>query len=776
MIRSTSSTLRTLIRTAALATSLAALPTPPPAAAQTTDPRIEVWLHASVVGVQTASTGRPTVRLLDAAGNQRAEVIATGQPAGGRWQIALTPAGADLTQQVLIHPGDRIEVILDGRTTRVTAPEMTVRPDAAADLVTGTAPPGTLALYAQLHRDESWYDPPHNPAAVGPVLPRTDGGFEIPLAGKFDLAPGTWGELIAIGADGHFTVFQFAPPAVTIHTTQPYAILRATPPERPVLSMQSEIGTELFRSAPAYALGGSVFAVPMVQDGIIENGIYSPGPNETVVLQDAGGSPGTGRTLLEAPLPRVLTTIDDAGRRVHGYAPAGARTVVTLSATGAGDAAATQVVAAGTDGRFSAAFPGQAVDLDAAATVLAYPGHGVARITEGTVPSQNVVLYGHVVDGTIPGWDEVQIEQRAPDGSLRARASARADAGGAFAAELITPAGRRSILAPGDRLVFTPQIGTTVNLVIPLLSATVDAGKRVLSGQAPPGTMVIALVHSGDPDYFGFTSFDQGGQFIEGHSDGDGNFSLPCALPAPDCVMRYGLVGARAGSISVILQWLDTPFVGVGVTVANAIGRATAGLPIRVQPRRAGGELGAPITDVVRPGLNGSLPGLEIPLEDSFPEGLRVGDGAAIGIGGNSYDVVVPALDWQARPARDTVSGTGPAARLLILIAFARGDAATRPAAGTASTVIGLDRRWQARFDAFDLRNGDDLELYLLADNHFLWWTESAVWSDEPEPTPTAGATPTAALTATPPAIPTATRSPAGRRWSIYLPIAACWR
>ncbi len=761
---------RRIIGLAVLIGMLAALGLPSTAGGQAADPRIDVWLYASVVGIQTASTARPTVRLFDAAGNRRAEVTASGQPAGGRWQVSLTPPGADLGQAVLIQPGDRIEVTLGGQVTRVVVPEMTVRPDDAADRVSGTAPPGTRALYAQLHRDESWFDPPYAIEAIGPVLPGAGGRFDIPLGGKFDLAPGTWGELVAVGADGQLTVFQFAPPALTIHTTEPYAILRATPPERPVLALQSEIGTELFRSAPAFALGGALFAVLMVQDGIPANGIYQPGPDETAVMWVDG------QAVLEAPLPRALVTIDDGARTVHGYAPAGARTLIALSPAGSGGPSVNALVAPDADGRFSVAFAGQAVERDAMATVLTYPGQGVARVTTGVVPAQNILLHGYTVSGTLPGWGEVRIEQRAPDGSLRARGSVRADAGGAFDAELITPEGRRTILAPGDRLVFTPELGTVVDLTIPLLTATVDAGKRALQGQAPPGAEITALVYSGDPDYFGLTSYEREYQTIGGRSDPGGAFDLRCAPPAPSCAMRYGYVTARSGSANVILAWLDTPLLGLGVTVGGAIGWATAGLSVQVAAQPAGGAPAAPMTDTARPGEGGRLPGFDTPLDGVFPDGMKPGDRARITIGASGPDVTIPAFDWQANPARDSVAGSGPAGRAVVLVAYARGDTTTRPLAASATVVIGAGGRWQARFDGFDLHGGDDLALYLLGDNHFLWWVETAIQATEPEPTPTRPPPPTSPPTATRTARPTATPTMGPRQAPLYLPSAATWR
>ena len=710
---------------------------PAPVAAQAPDPRIEVWLYASYVGIQTASTGRPTVRLFDADGNRRAEVTATGQPAGGRWQVPLSP-NAGLIEQTLVKPGDRIQVALDGRVTTVIAPDMRAEADVEVDTLSGTAPPGTVGVYALVHRDETWFDPPHNADAIGPATPRPDGRFDIDLAAAFDIAPGTWGEAVAVGADGHFTIAPFAPPSIIIATTEPIAILRAGPATRPILTTQSAIGTELFRSAPAYALGGSLFAVLLVQDGIPENGIYVPGPDETVVMLSGG------RPVLEAPLPRVLATIDPVAAAVAGYAPAGARTVVELDPTGRSGATRTMVLTPGADGRFSAAFPGQAIADGATATVQTYGGRGVASETKAAVPRQTVLLYGYALTGTIPGWDDATVEQRGPDGTLKARAETTADATGAFEARLVTPAGDHAAIRPGDRLVVSPALGGGVDIAIPPLTVEVDSDRRAMNGSAPANVEVTAAVYSQDPDFFGQYPYDRPYIKLAGRSDAGGRYTIQCV--GAECAMRYGLVTTRVGSTDFVLQWLDTPFVGVGVTVSGALGRATAGLPITVTPFLPDGRPGTPILDIVRPGLGGGLPGLEIPLGERFPDGLHAGDRVRIEIGGSAYDVVAPAFDWHVRPATDTVSGTGPALRTLLLIAVARGDTANRPDYGTATTAIGANRQWQARFAGFDLRNGDDLEIYLLNDNHFLWWTDVGLAGADPDPT----ATPTLPPSATP--------------------------
>jgi len=737
-------TRRTLPRTliALSGALLAVCARPAPGAAQAGDPRVEVWLYSAFVGVQTSAAGRPSVRVLDQAGNARAAVTAQGQATGGRWQVALSP-GAGPGAQVLVRPGDRVEVTLDGRVTRVTAAEMSAEADAGSDAVTGTAPAGTLGLYLQLHRDPAWFDPPLTPDAVGPIFAGTDGRFRADLAGKFDIEPGTWGEAVAVGADGTFTIFPFAPPALIVHTTEPYAVIRANPTTRPLLTTRDGFGAERFRSGPAIPLGEARFAVLLVRDGIPANGVYEPGPDETaVLLLDE-------RPALEAPLPRVLASVDPAGEAVWGYAPAGSRVTASLVPSDrAGTAALGAVVRADADGRFRAPFGAAAIEAGAVATVLAHQGRGVARMTTGGVPAQEVLLYGSQFGGTLPGWGEVTVEQWAADGTLAARMVTATGADGAFLAQLVTRSGQVSVLRPGDRLRAAPALGYAVEIVLPPLSVEVDAGRKSMRGHAPPDAPLTALIYPNEPDYFGPEPYNRPYLTLTGRSEAGGAYTLRCA--SDDCLMRYGLVATRVGSVQVILQWLDQPFVGVGVSLANAIGRATAGLPVKITPFGRDGRPGASITDLVRPGLGGGLPLLEIALTEAFPDGLRADDKVKIEIGARSYDIAVPSFAWQPDPATDSVAGMGPALRPLFLIAEPRNNLAGRPEYASTTAVIGLDRRWQARFGSFDLRAGDDLDLYLLYANegYFLWWYDASIQGENPEPTPTA--VPTARPTTTP--------------------------
>lgn len=724
---------------------------PPTAAAQAPDPRILLWLHDSFVEVQTAATNPPRVRVQDASGRSKADVVAVGPRSASGWRVNLSPE-ADLYNRVLLRPGDRVEVLVGGGSTRLTVPELTAQPDDEADLLRGRAPAGSLAVFVQLHRDPAWHDAP-DPALIGPLAVAADGSFVLAPEG-FDFGPGTWGEAAALDAAGHLTVFPFASPAATVYTTEPYALLRATPPERPVLSMLNEIGAERFRSGPAFALGGSLFLVLMAQDGIVENGAYQPAADDIAAITQGG------EMLLQAPLPRVLATVDADARRVEGIAPPGARTLVQIEPDGPGSPnSPTMLVVPDAEGRVSAHFPTVAVSRAARTVVMSYPGEGVARVTTGRVPNQRIRLYDNGIAGSIPGWDAVEIRLRDAAGELRAHVETRADAVGSIEARLLTPQGRRVAIQPGDRVEIRPALGRGLDLTIPNLSAEVDAARLSLTGRAPPGAMVAAAVFSQSPPYFSLTPYEADYLTFSAASDAEGRYAIPCQ--GEGCAMRYGQVGTRVGNAEYLLDWLDRPLPGLGVSVSNAIGWGTAGLPVTVTPYDHEGRPGAPIEDLVRPSLNGGLPSLEVPLVDPFPDGLAAGDQVDLSVGELRLALRVPEFTWLADTPRNIVSGTGPPGRAVTVLVSARNDLTGRPVSAGGSVIIDLNGRWSVRFTSFDLRAGDAAELYLIMDDHFMWWNDDSIPASGPEPTapPPTTAPPTTTVRPTPiPLTPTPTR------------------
>lgn len=744
---------------------LGGLAGPRPAQAQVADPQLEVWLHTSALGIRTAATTQPLVRLLDRDGRLRAQVEQGGTHTDGHWQVDLS-AGRPVEQRIVIEPGDTVEVGIGGQVTRLEAPAIAATADAAADAVSGKVPAGCcLAAFVFLHRDLGVLD---GPADVDPKSSAVaaDGRFSIDFRGAADIGPGVWGEVAAVSRVGHVFVQPFAPPQVRLDGTADYALFRLDPVVGDIhLVSRDALGSDRFRSGPAYSLGGSLYAVPLLPGGLPENGVYRPGEGETLVLSGPGGERVVGA------VPRLLVSLDPAAGRVWGHADPGARLSVALDRDGDGKDDAAAVTQGDAQGGFSQAFspPPQA---GARAKVLAWTGSGVARLVQAAPPELLVRLYGHVVSGSIAGWGKVLVEHLLPGGERQAWTEVQADPAGFLLAELRSSRGQDSAFQPGDRLRLKPEIGAPIDLVVPLVSATVDApGGKTLIGQAPPGARLESAVYFKAADFFGAQPFQEDYQVLAGRAESSGSYTLRCG--AAPCAMYYGVLAVHHGPTAWVLEWVDQPIVGIGVSDLTSLGRATAGLPIVITPLDAAGQPKAALRDFVRPQINGQLPQWLISLDAVFPQGIRPGDRFRLDVGARLYEFTVPDLQFAADNRSDTVSGKAPPLKALVAAGFARGDLQGRAAVGTAATLSGLTGLFATGLGGFDLRSGDDVEVYLFEQaDRFLWWSQHGIASSGPEPTRPA---PTVTATAPPTSRPTAPppeRTPTGApgRWRLLLP------
>jgi hypothetical protein len=288
--------------------------------------------------------------------------------------------------------------------------------------------------------------------------------------------------------------------------------------------------------------------------------------------------------------------------------------------------------------------------------------------------------------------------------------------------------------------------GAGLDFLIPRVTAEADVAGRTVTGSAPPAAPVTVRAFAADPDYFGNQQYERPFSTLRGRADAQGRYSVTCT--APDCGVRYGLTAARVGTTDFTLEWLDAPLIGVGVTVGDALVKATAGTPVTWAPLDAGGRPGMARAGLVRPALSGGLPEWSTDLSELYPEPLRPEDRLRITAGGAVADVQVPQLTWAVSPARDDVRGQGPPLHAFLALITAR-PADREPPFALATGVTDLAGRFEARYTGFDVRAGDDAELYLLRPGHFLWWTEKGV--QDIEVVPTASPSPTAAPTPSPP-------------------------
>jgi hypothetical protein len=711
----------------------------PAAAAPAADPVLEIPLFTGFIGVRTAAMDAPTVEVTGADGQPRIEVTALGaRPADGHWIVELREPGDPAA--VLLVPGDRVAVTAGAQTTTVTVPAMSATAAADSDVLSGVVPP-TSAVYVQLHRDATWFDGPDPEGQIVPV--GAGGGFRLELAGRFDLAPGTYGEVGMLDAAGNAYFLPFAVPAVTLYAPLYYAAVRAEPPARGVvLSFEDGAGNVRFRSVPGTAVGGGLFLCLLSRDNRPEDPLFVPEPGDILVLSVDG------RERVREPVPWLTATVDPAERAVAGLAPAGARLAVTLVASDAADApSAAGVTRAGADGGYRLTLPElSAPGEEARATVVGYAGGGAAFGAVGRVPRQRVALFGHRLTGRLAGWGHLEVEHQPADGGPPASAGLRTDATGTFSLELYHR-GEPVTIRPGDRLRLRPELGEPVTLTVPALTAESDPAARTVSGTAPASSTLRVATYAAAPDYFGNQQYAQPSTTLYGRADAAGRYTVRCA--EPDCGTRYGIATVRLGTADFALEWVDVPLVGVGVSRGVAMVKGTAGSAVTLTPLDAAGQPLPPRTGLVRPALSGGLPEWRLSLDALYPAPLPTGTRLRLAVADRPVEVQVPALDWQVSPASDEVSGLGPPLHAYLAIAVAREE--REPPAGAATGATDLAGRFSAAFEAFDVRPGDDAELYLLRPDHYLWWTATGVRDPEPEATATPTATPTA--THRPPAL-----------------------
>lgn len=734
------------------------------ARAQAADPQLEIWVHSSIVGVRTAVATHPVVRLFDRSGRLRAQADRGGAHADSHWQIDLS-AGRPVEQRIVIEPGDTVEVQIGAVITRLEAPAMAVTADTIAETVSGTAPAGGLAVFVALHRDLTVLDGPADieprsaPVGVG-------GRFSVDFRGAADIGPGYWGEAAVINRAGHIFIYPFAPPQVTLSSAEPYALFRMDPVVGDIILISRDAqGGDRFRSGPAYPLGASLYAVPLLPGGLPENGVYRPGAGESLYLGGPFGERAVGA------VPRILGSLDSAGARVWGHADPGARLSIALDRDGDGQDDVTAVTRADAQGGYDQAFsPPPAAG--ARAKVLAWTGSGVARLVGVAQPELVVRLYGHVVSGSIAGWGKVLVEHILPDGERRAWTEVEADPAGFLVAELRSSRGQDSAFQPGDRLRLKPEIGAAVEFTVPLVSAFVDApGGKTLVGQAPIGARLESAVYYKAADFFGPQPYQEDYQVLAGRAESSGSYTLRCG--AEPCAMYYGILSVHDAGAAWVLEWVDQPIVGIGVSDLTSLGRATAGQPIVISPLDATGQPKVALRDLVRPQINGQLPQWLISLDQVFPQGIQPGDRFRLEVGARVYDFTVPDLRFTADNRTDTVTGKAPPLKVLVAAGFARGDTQNRAAAGNAATLSGLTGDFATGLGGFDLRSGDDVEVYLFEQtDRFLWWSQRGIASSGPEPTrpaPTASATLPPTTRPTPVPVTPSPTAPGGR-WRLLLP------
>lgn len=717
---------------------------PGPAQAQAA-PQIEAWLYQPHAFVQTDGGPRPRLRLYAADGTLLSDVLATGDSGPSRWRFDLVALDRPEARR-LLRPGQRIEVIQSATRAMLTLSALSGEIDAASDRVWGQAPASATALGLQLHRDANWYpglmDPPELAADLG-----AGGGFQIDLAGRFDLAPGWYGELRAELPGGHRLVQGIAVPAVTFSGTGPVAYVRANMGSQVVLGLLNRIDTELFRSGPGQPYGSARYRVLLYPGGNPDFGAYTPQAGERVGIEIDG------LLRVDAPLPRALASLDRAGRRLWGVTEAGSAILWSLG----GDAGA-GTTRAGPDGQFAIALSDAALDRDSRADLVTWPGGPVARLVRAEVPFQEVLLYDNRISGRLPGWGHVRGELWRGATNL-AWEALEVGEDGVFLADFRGADGREPQIQPGDQIRFLPELGQPMALDVPRLTAEVDPSLQRIAGLALPLQALDLRAYYASTNIFDAEPFNrvERSVLLSTRSDAEGRYALACS--GPPCEMRYGILAATIVDDRYYLLWTGRPLVGLGVTARSATARGSAGLAVSLQASDPEGRLLERSEGRIAPRAL-ELPAWDGDLSQAFPEGIGVGARVSLQIGEAVYALQVPALEARADVVANRVAGSGPPGQSVAIVAFARGMDANRRGARSATGRIAANGRWSLALDGFDLRAGDDVEVYLLYEDRYLWWNLDAIEGQDP---PTRAPSPTATGDPTPsPTRASATRTPVG--------------
>ncbi|MDW8327801.1 MAG: hypothetical protein RMK99_14650 [Anaerolineales bacterium] len=370
-------------------------------------------------------------------------------------------------QRVRILPGDRLELESGGQSQVFTVPPLSISVDLAGQRIYGRSTPGVplrLTVGAYLPDDARWTLKYYSSVTV---TTNALGDYTL----SYPLKPG-WGA--AVEYPGYPTfVANNASPALRAYLYQPfvegvidpftpYTLTRTS---RPLGITETVAGI----SAP----GGFLFAGKLGE----LNWVLFPGAE--LRLDWPNG-------VRQFTVPRLTAKLDRTTRTVSGLAPPNARLAIEL-------AGHIQVITSTALGEYAATFPPQRWPSSDSGWVLYADARGDQTLLEYAAPRWEVTLdtpcaTGHATTPNAPFTATL----RAGDGTLKGEVGVVSDFWPKFQACFAAP------ISTGDQLVMTgPDATPAVTFTVPFLTAAHDFGRRVVTGQAPPGALAVYLpVHN----------------------------------------------------------------------------------------------------------------------------------------------------------------------------------------------------------------------------------------------------------------------------------------
>jgi hypothetical protein len=679
-----------------------------------------VPLHQPVVGVVDAKAA-PHVVVQDSEGTVLADVVGTGGPASdGVWYVDLSP-GARLGEQLMLQPGMQVAVDVAGLQAGTVVPRLQVHADVETNTVTGSAP-GFQSVSVNFGSDPDWYG---NVASPDPVIApvATDGSFSADVSDRFDVAPGTFGAIVAQSPDGNYYADYFAPAAATVEWTRPYTIVRADADATPVVSLESKDGRVYYNSLPGYPLGGSLFAVLLFDPDDPGAGAFQVMPGDHLVLDLDGDE------AFRVPLPAVSATLVRAPDGMVGEAPDGARVTIRVAPNGPDDPERLDATGtAGADG-FHVQLGAPALSGAATAEMVAYGGGPVAHAAEAVVDRVRFELFGSHIEGATQGRGSLRIELLDGVGMRRTSTRVETDLRGVFSADLTLAEGDAARLQPGDTLRLTPDRGAPETRRVVDLSAAVSSDGATVMGRAPAGVRLMAQVYTDAINPYSGDPYGHPFETLTAASDAGGIYRLTCRN---GCPISYGRVVADLPDVEATFGFVAVPQVALNASRAVVMTRATSGTVVSVTYQNGGAS--RTLSDLAAPLPPGGAPGTNTILARDFPEGLHTLDTIQVVAGARHVSATMPVFNWAADVVRNTVSGTGPALRPILVAAVPPNGDARNPYA--VSGQVGKDGRWAVAFGRFDLRPGDDLRLLVGMPDYIVEWDDGSVEGPEPTSTP----------------------------------------
>ncbi len=606
--------------------------------------RVTVGLHTPRVFGIARPFSDVTIMLFTAAGD-RAGPWRAPIDRDGRFTTLLI--GSDGVGAIAhrIGPGDVVQIdFAEGDPIPIQVPSLTARVDADSEAIEGEAPPGA-DLVARLEVGAP--DP-----SIAEVAGTADaaGGYRMAFGGTIDVEPPAAGTVSLLRGDGHVIEIDWASVALQAELAGARVEGNAAP-ERLVSITVRDAGGAVLASAETRA-------ITRVDDVV----------RWSIALTDSLGTPlrltpgdivsaTVGDEHVEFTLPPLDGVIHVADDLVAGRtAP---NTPVKITATGpTGEGGERDVVSDGT-GTFAVDFAG-AVDIlynDRVGLIASVDRHSVRR--EVRAPGVTLDLGAATISGSLEPGVTAEIDLLR-DGVAVGAATARTQADATFSAQIRDSVGRPAAPLTDDRIVISaPLAGAErrIELDVPELSLTLDAGADRLSGRAASGgALDIALAHA----------FDEGEMEVSPEIGADGLWDAG----------GLGTLDIKAGSRATALLRLPSghlarrakvlPILNIAYGLDQVCGQAD---PLSAVSLRSigsdGGENAA--ASVIADGTGTFA--ARLAGDGGRQAALTNGDTLIAVFGTEEHLVKIGAFTAELQSARSVISGTVPAGAPVTLVA-----------------------------------------------------------------------------------------------------------